>query len=260
MATALATCITAFPSMASIYSSSSLSNVRYTLIDLNLNDGIEPSISLSLNRSRIAGNIAGATGVLDEFSQQGILNSTIFANTSSDFLTSASASMQLNNFYATDLQTSGSLQTISSDKNRFNSYLSFAQDNRLFTLSGNTRVQFTGDAYTSVEITDTDSYSLFGGAFSRFLAKKNIDEIYGADDSTVQGTSLADLSLSEKKSLSIFIDNLTSENINGELDIYTVTYGMPGMSAVPVPAALPLMASALGIFGLARRRNKSKTA
>ena len=32
----------------------------------------------------------------------------------------------------------------------------------------------------------------------------------------------------------------------------------PNLSPVPVPAALPLMASALGIFGLARRRNKSK--
>ena len=32
------------------------------------------------------------------------------------------------------------------------------------------------------------------------------------------------------------------------------------ISEVPVSAALPLMASALGIFGLARRRNKSKTA
>ena len=31
-------------------------------------------------------------------------------------------------------------------------------------------------------------------------------------------------------------------------------------SAVPVPAALPLMASALGVFGIARRRNKSKVA
>ena len=31
-------------------------------------------------------------------------------------------------------------------------------------------------------------------------------------------------------------------------------------SAVPVPAALPLMASALGAFGIARRRNKSKAA
>ena len=33
-----------------------------------------------------------------------------------------------------------------------------------------------------------------------------------------------------------------------------------GVSAVPVPAALPLMASALGAFGIARRRNKAKTA
>ena len=31
-----------------------------------------------------------------------------------------------------------------------------------------------------------------------------------------------------------------------------------GVSAVPVPAALPLMASALGAFGIARRRNKAK--
>ena len=31
-------------------------------------------------------------------------------------------------------------------------------------------------------------------------------------------------------------------------------------SPVPVPAALPLMASALGIFGIARRRNTSKAA
>ena len=33
-----------------------------------------------------------------------------------------------------------------------------------------------------------------------------------------------------------------------------------GVSAVPVPAALPLMASALGAFGIARRRNKAKAA
>ena len=44
--------------------------------------------------------------------------------------------------------------------------------------------------------------------------------------------------------------NLTSVDDNGG--------GNP--SAVPVPAALPLMASAIGIFGLARRRNKAKAA
>ena len=34
----------------------------------------------------------------------------------------------------------------------------------------------------------------------------------------------------------------------------------PDLTVIPVPAALPLMASALGIFGIARRRNKSKAA
>ena len=36
--------------------------------------------------------------------------------------------------------------------------------------------------------------------------------------------------------------------------------GVSSVSAVPVPAALPLMASALGAFGIARRRNKAKAA
>ena len=60
------------------------------------------------------------------------------------------------------------------------------------------------------------------------------------------------------------------ENFNGEflllLDDSFVTHmdfddhaiGVSTLSTVPVPAALPLMASALGAFGIARRRNKAK--
>ena len=39
-------------------------------------------------------------------------------------------------------------------------------------------------------------------------------------------------------------------------DFDSVGFSGGNVSAVPVPAALPLMATALGIFGLARRRNK----
>ena len=46
-----------------------------------------------------------------------------------------------------------------------------------------------------------------------------------------------------------------SGSLDGDYDDYVI-----GVSAVPVPAALPLMASALGAFGIARRRNKAKAA
>ena len=43
---------------------------------------------------------------------------------------------------------------------------------------------------------------------------------------------------------------------DADFDDYVV--GISEVSAVPVPAALPLLASALGAFGIARRRNKQK--
>ncbi len=43
-----------------------------------------------------------------------------------------------------------------------------------------------------------------------------------------------------------------------DADFDDTVFGVSEVSAVPVPAALPLMASALGAFGIARRRNKAK--
>jgi len=42
-------------------------------------------------------------------------------------------------------------------------------------------------------------------------------------------------------------------------DFNDYVIGVSEVSAVPVPAALPLMATALGAFGISRRRNKAKT-
>ena len=51
---------------------------------------------------------------------------------------------------------------------------------------------------------------------------------------------------------------VTGQTNNQGNDQYIIN--TPSPSAVPVPAALPLMASALGAFGIARRRNKAKSA
>ncbi len=47
-----------------------------------------------------------------------------------------------------------------------------------------------------------------------------------------------------------------SANVNADYDDYVVGV----VNNVPVPAALPLMASALGVFGLSRRKNKAQAA
>lgn len=51
---------------------------------------------------------------------------------------------------------------------------------------------------------------------------------------------------------------VTGQTNNQGNDQYIIK--TPSLSAVPVPATLPLMASALGAFGIARRRNKAKVA
>ena len=63
--------------------------------------------------------------------------------------------------------------------------------------------------------------------------------------------------------LNIFADNTSEffntivfESSNNAFETDNHAYA----SAVPVPAALPLLASALGAFGIARRRNKAKAA
>ena len=45
---------------------------------------------------------------------------------------------------------------------------------------------------------------------------------------------------------------------DNDYDDYVV--GVTAVNAVPVPAALPLLASAFGVFGLARRKDKAKSA
>ncbi len=52
---------------------------------------------------------------------------------------------------------------------------------------------------------------------------------------------------------------VTGQTNNQGNDQYIISVDSP-VSSVPIPAALPLMASALGAFGIAPRRNKAKAA
>ena len=108
-----------------------------------------------------------------------------------------------------------------------------------------------------------------GQSFEFFVSAGNIN--FGFNDTTT-GVSASNIGDNINKIAYIlnngsYIDAATglpyqfligfndSGDLDGDYDDYVI-----GVSAVPVPAALPLMASALGAFCIARRRNNSKAA
>jgi hypothetical protein len=108
-----------------------------------------------------------------------------------------------------------------------------------------------------------------GQSFEFFVSAGNIN--FGFNDTTT-GVSASNIGDNINKIAYIlnndsYIDAATglpyqfligfndSRDLDGDYDDYVI-----GVSAVPVPAALPLMASALGAFCIARRRNNSKAA
>jgi hypothetical protein len=108
-----------------------------------------------------------------------------------------------------------------------------------------------------------------GQSFEFFVSAGNIN--FGFNDTTT-GVSASNIGDNINKIAYIlnngsYIDAATSlpyqfligfndsGDLDGDYDDYVI-----GVSAVPVPAALPLMASALGAFCIARRRSNSKAA
>ena len=139
-------------------------------------------------------------------------------------------------------------------------FYSQSYDQLFYTLSPNTRLEFIADSNLFVETTSSDAFEY---AYA-------INQSYGYDYSNGSSSNnyyaevYADFydskAVSELKSLNVYIDNILPQESNGFLTNYANVYGYTKAATleVPVPAALPLMASALGVFGIARRRNKAK--
>lgn len=272
MAAAIATAFSASPTMAASYSSASLSNFKVSLVDLDLEDGVTPSVSFTHNWwSGAFGSIykssRGEAGIfiLDAPASKTITNT---ANT-------ASASFSGDNFDNKVLQASGNSLgggLIIRDKSRVKrydsaGYLSSLNDRVPFTLSPNTQLNITADALNYVETTigadaHERAYSVAKLAISR-------DRFYGAfyDFDTVEfaapifGEGSA-LKLSELTLLSAMLNNIDEQEFTGFIESNLFNAGasfaeVPRPTVVPVPAALPLMASALGLFGLGAKRRKA---
>ena len=162
------------------------------------------------------------------------------------------------NSNATDLLASGS--SLGATPGGYTAFYSQTFDSKYYTLSPNTRLEFTADSNLFVDSTSSGGYE-YAYAINQSYAYDNLNGQYSNYVySEIYSNYYDSKAISEMKSVSAFIDNILSQESNGYLQNYAYVYGVTYVepSAVPVPAALPLMASALGVFGIARRRNKAK--
>lgn len=261
IAAAIAASVASPSLMAASISSASLSHFTFSLEDIDSNDGITSSVSFNplLNYS-LQGALISFPSTLQSFASNSTLTETI-ADSSSQASATFSRAIVFDNsaFLNTSLQTNGSTQGIMADSsNRATSSISAFQG---FTLSANTILTIFVDSllFNQTTVSGADSSAASSQIFFfNPTGTKNQD-----DHQLFESTSAQ--SFSEQKTLSINFFNVTGEEVLGSfgasvnVDVTSNATTSPP-SAVPVPAALPLMASALGIFGLARRRNKSKAA
>ena len=142
MAAAIATAFITLPTMASVYSTASLNNFRLELVDLNLEDGITPSviftqsISSQINGTvQYFGNGKVHLDVQDNFYQKGDFNK-VLSGSVSDSLSTASAFYEAGENFGLSYQASGNTAG-NTELGVYGGYISSSFDFLYFTLSAN---------------------------------------------------------------------------------------------------------------------------
>lgn len=247
-----ATTLTTSPLLAAVYSSATLSGYTFELVDLDENDGITPSVTYNNITRQISGILNVGQGVSQSFAINEI-NTDSLSETLSE-TNSTVSSFSNGSLSSASLGSNGSTSGLNSD-GFSGAYSGFSNDLLDFTLSPQTQLKISAESNITRE-------STVAGEFSQSFSQLQLFSFGFISADTHNPNSLTDtFSLNETMMLSILFDNFSNSAFNGILSSYTQVAGesFAAPSAVPVPAALPLMASALGAFGIARRR-KQKSA
>lgn len=263
MATAFAALLTSLPTMAASFSSVNLNNFNYTLIDLDLEDGITPSVTFTPYFEYFFASTRGEDNSFSNnytFSTNGQIDAT---RSTSSLINTASGTVTGNSFINKEMNVNG----ISLGNTYEFGYQSIISNASAYNLSANTELKISAEVRSTVGITAGGNKEEVASTYARLQVSDN-QKIYDEDKKELFALSLVNgspFSLSELTLLSVAITNLGGQDLTGALISFIRVDGFSSaskieypVSSVPIPAALPLMASALGVFGIARRRNKSK--
>lgn len=263
------------PANAEAISYAYIGPINYTLVDLDLNDGIAPSITF-YNQKSTYQTIADGTFNQDETTGLNIISNTIA-------LPDRTVSTQVGGNSYSDFMSSSSGNAFSLTEPNPSQQSSFSGSSAhyaSFTLSGNTQIVFSVDAkaeaYGTGPTVKIDQFGLseYSSARAGFSAYIFNDPTNGGGGELWAETSNVDyeepLGMEQvepartrvlNQTFNVGITNLLFSSIDGMFASYTSVgggsvFGPAEVSPVPVPAALPLLASSLLVFGLRRRKSK----
>jgi hypothetical protein len=271
----LAACVTASLSGMSHADTSltaTISNFHYALIDLDLNDGVTPTITISgqgfspypsstsINATGTGWHFQYGTDIFQPVggSLSGAQYSMSSGVTGSGTLQSAAQSTTTQ-LYNHDISSVDLSNTAGSG-------------NSFFVLSANTRVEFFADAYVSVSTTGLLSNEVYNNQTAIASLVGTVDTssgtlIYRPGITVGFNTRIDNPNASAPKSdsktqvLGFSYDNLSSATVNGSFSALTqnfVSRGVLPTSPVPEPASYSLFGAGLLMLAAARARRRSK--
>ena len=265
MVAAIATTFTASPATAAIYSGANLSNYKVSLVDLNLEDGITPSITFQPGYEYLYGYVSGANS--PEPYSANDQNISPISKTSTNNINTSTTTISGNTFDTTGLQVSGSSLEQQEGVESFG-YLASVNKSDYFLLSANTRVSFTLNSLNYIETANGTAGNAFAYTnsyleVSGYNLKDQVIANFSSDDDEIYyeaaTNSDSDYNFALLTMMNVVLDNNDNTELfgffySGANTTGTLTLPSAVPSSVPVPAALPLMATAIGVFGFSRRR------